>query len=318
MADKIFCIVIAYILDLIFGDPRWFPHPVKLIGKTVEIFENFLRKIFKDKKIGGTVFAFLIIGGTFYVTFLIVQLSTAFNFYLGCGISIFLIYTSLSVKDLKVESLEVCRALEKKDLENARKKLSMIVGRDTKNLNEREIIRATVETIAESTVDGIISPLFYALIGGPVLALTYKSINTLDSMVGYNNEKYRDFGWCSAKIDTIANFIPTILSILLIPLASLFCPAFSGISLFSSFRIIFRDGLKNRQISYIPESAVAGALGIRLGGINFYNSVAVTKPFLGDNCHPLDKGHIKKSIKIAYISSGLFLIVGLVLLWLIN
>ncbi|MDO8734681.1 MAG: adenosylcobinamide-phosphate synthase CbiB [Elusimicrobiota bacterium] len=314
MANKFFCIVIAYIADLIFGDPRWFPHPVKLIGKTVEILEIFLRKIFKNKKTGGAVLAFLIIGGTFYVTFLIVKLSTTFNFYFGVGISTFLIYTSLSVKDLKVEGLEVYRALKKNDLNIAREKLSMLVGRDTKNLNEREIIRATVETIAESIVDGIISPLFYALIGGPVLALTYKSINTLDSMVGYNNKKYKDFGWCSAKIDTIANFMPAILSIFLIPLSSLFCKC----SLFSSFKIIFRDGLKNRQISNIPESAVAGALGIRLGGINFYNSVAVIKPFLGDNYHPLDKGHIKKSIKIAYISSGLFLTVGLVLLWLIK
>ncbi|MBI5573559.1 MAG: cobalamin biosynthesis protein CobD [Elusimicrobia bacterium] len=310
MNYELLTIPIAYILDLIFGDPRRFPHPVKLIGKTVEILENFLRKKLGNKKTGGTVLAFLIIGGTFYVTFLIVKLSTTFNFYFGCGISIFLIYTSLSVKDLKVESLEVYWALKKNDLDIAKEKLSMIVGRDTENLNEREIIRATIETIAESIVDGIISPLFYALIGGPALALTYKSINTLDSMVGYNNEKYRDFGWCSAKIDTIANFIPAILSIFLIPLASLFCRC----SLFSSFKIIFRDGLKNRQISDIPEAAVAGALGIRLGGMNFYNSIAVTKPFLGDNCHPLDKGHIKKSIKIAYISSGLFLIAGLVLL----
>lgn len=328
MNYELLTIPVAYILDLVFGDPRWFPHPVKLIGKTVEILENFLMKIFANpvrdehipdsngvnQKTGGTVLAFLIIGGTFYVTFLIIKLSTIFNFYLGVGISIFLIYTSLSIKDLKVESLEVYRALKKNDLDIARGKLSMIVGRDTGNLNEREIIRATVETIAESIVDGIISPIFYALIGGPALALTYKSINTLDSMVGYNNEKYKNFGWCSAKIDTIANFIPAILSIIFIPLASLFCRC----SLFSSFKIIFRDGLKNRQISDIPESAVAGALGIQLGGMNFYNSVAVTKPFLGDNCHPLDNGHIKKSIKIAYISSGLFLIAGLVLLWLIN
>ena len=306
-------IPIAYILDLIFGDPRWFPHPVKLIGKTVEIFEKFLRKIVGNKKIGGIVLAFLIISGTFYVTFLIVKLSAAFNFYFGVGISIFLIYTSLSVKDLKIESMEVYWALRKNDLALARKKLSMIVGRDTENLNEEEIIRATVETIAESTIDGIISPLFYALIGGPALALTYKSINTLDSMVGYTNEKYKDFGWCSAKIDTIANFIPSILSIFLIPFACLFCRC----SLFSSFKIIFRDGL-NRQTSNIPEAAVAGALGIRLGGINFYNSVAVTKPFLGNNCSPLDKEHIKKSITIAYISSVLFLIAGLVLLWLIK
>ena len=318
MNYKLLTIFIAYILDLVFGDPRRYPHPVKIIGKAIRMLEKVLRKIFINEKLGGIILVLLIVAGTFCLTSLIVKLSAAVNFYLGVGISIFLIYTSLSVKDLKVESVEVYRALEKKDLETARKKLSLIVGRDTENLNEEEIIRATVETIAESIVDGIISPLFYALIGGPVLALTYKAINTLDSMVGYNNEKYKDFGWCSAKIDTIANFIPAILSIFLIPLASLFCPAFSRISLFSSFRIIFRDGLKNGQISNIPESAVAGALGIRLGGMNFYNSVAVTKPFLGDNCHPLDKEHIKKSIKIAHISSGLFLTAGLVLLWVIN
>jgi len=314
MNYKLLTIFIAYILDLVFGDPRRYPHPVKIIGKAIRMLEKVLRKIFINEKLGGIILVLLIVAGTFCLTSLIVKLSAAVNFYLGVGISIFLIYTSLSVKDLKVESVEVYRALEKKDLETARKKLSLIVGRDTENLNEEEIIRATVETIAESIVDGIISPLFYALIGGPVLALTYKAINTLDSMVGYNNEKYKDFGWCSAKIDTIANFIPAILSIFIIPFACLFCRC----CLFSSFNIIFRDGLKNRQISDIPESAVAGALGIQLGGINFYNSVAVTKPFLGDNCHPLDKEHIKKSIKIAHISSGLFLTAGLVLLWVIN
>jgi len=187
----------------------------------------------------------------------------------------------------------------------------MIVGRDTKNLNEREIIRATVETIAESTVDGIISPLFYAFIGGAPLAVVYKSVNTLDSMIGYRNERYINFGWAAAKLDDFVNFIPARISAIFLPVAAWF----SGNSGFNSLRIALRDKKNNPSPnSGIPEAAFAGALGVQLGGLNFYNSVPILKPTIGDNIHYLEMKHIRESIKIFYICSFLFVISGILLL----
>jgi adenosylcobinamide-phosphate synthase len=185
------------------------------------------------------------------------------------------------------------------------------VGRDTNTLEHQDVIRATVETVAENIVDGVISPLFYAFIGGAPLALAYKAVNTLDSMVGYKNERYMDFGWASAKIDTSANFIPARLSVLFVPLASLIM----GKDASNSWSMAIRDGKKNPSLnSGIPEAAIAGALGIQLGGLNYYDSKPVLKPHIGDNVNALETRHIKDSIKISYVSSGLFLIVGIVLI----
>ncbi|MEW5693519.1 MAG: adenosylcobinamide-phosphate synthase CbiB [Candidatus Hydrogenedentota bacterium] len=299
----------GYILDLIFGDPQWLPHPVRGIGWMIKKLEPVLRKTIKNERVSGILFAFLVIGIVWAISFIIIKLCYFINIYLGTLISILLIYTSLSIKDLKVESIRVYDALIKGDIVLARKNLSLIVGRDTENLNEKEIIRATVETIAENIVDAIISPLFYVFIGGPCLAIMYKAINTLDSMVGYKNEVYRDFGFASAKIDDISNFIPARLSALFLPLAVLIAGGNSK----NSFRIGWRDGKKNPSPnSGIPEAALSGALGVQLGGINFYNSIPIEKPFIGDDINPLKVTHIKESIKIAYICSFLFLITGII------
>jgi adenosylcobinamide-phosphate synthase len=298
----------GYFLDLIFGDPVWFPHPVKAIGWFIVKLEPVFRRIFRNEKTAGIFFTFLIVGMSCGVTFAVVYRSFLLNAYAGLAVSAFLIYTSLSIKDLKVESIRVYRALKNKDIVSARRKLAKIVGRDTGNLNDEEIIRAVVETIAENTVDGILSPLFYAFIGGAPLALAYKAINTLDSMTGYRNEKYRDFGWASAKLDDMANFIPARISIILLPLAC----AILGKCGINSIKIIFRDRKKNPSPnSGIPESAIAGAFGIQLGGTNFYNSNPVTKPFIGDNKIPMIPEHITESIKISYICSALALTAGL-------
>lgn len=300
-------IALAYILDLIFGDPRWMPHPVKVIGWLIKKLELFLREAFKNERIGGIILAISVIGVSWSVSFIIIGFAYSINRYLGSIVSIMIIYTSIAAKDLDMESMEVYRSLERKDIISARKKLSFIVGRDTRNLGNREVIRATVETVSENIVDGIISPLFYAFIGGAPLALAYKAINTLDSMVGYKNEKYKDFGWASAKIDTLANFIPARLCALFLPLASLL----AGKDALNSWKIARRDGRKNPSPnSGIPEAAIAGALGVQLGGLNYYNSKANLKPFIGDDIFALEAGHIKESVKISYISSALFLIVG--------
>lgn len=311
---RIVCILAAYLLDLVFGDPPSFPHPVKRIGWLINKLEGPFRSIIKNERIAGIFFACIIIISIWFVTLAITQGAYFFNNYLGAVISIIIIYTSLSVKDLGVESLAVFYALKEGELNKARISLSKIVGRDTANLDEREIIRATVETVAENIVDGIISPLFYAFLGGASLAMAYKTINTLDSMVGYKNKRYINFGWAAAKIDDIANFIPARLSVIFLVLASWV----GGYKPIKTWNITIRDGRKNPSPnSGLPEAAVAGTLGVRLGGLNYYNSTAVQKPHIGDDINPLDKSHIKEAVRIAYITSGLFVITGAVLFWLI-
>lgn len=314
MPRLIFAIALAYFLDLILGDPQWFPHPVRIIGWLIKKIEPLLRRLIKYERLSGIIFAFLIVGSTWFVTFKAVQWVTSFNQILGFFVSSFLLYTAFAAKDLKVESIEVFRALKDRDLNRARKKLSMIVGRDTNNLSEQEIIRAAVETVAENTVDGIISPLFYAFLGGAPLALAYKAVSTLDSMVGYKNEKYMNFGWASARLDDLANFIPARISALLLPVAS-FLTGKDGLN---SWRIIWRDGRKNPSPnSGIPEAAIAGALRVQLGGVNFYNSVASSEPVIGDSLNTLEAGHIKESIRISHISSALLLLIGIFLSYLV-
>ncbi|MBI4707385.1 MAG: cobalamin biosynthesis protein CobD, partial [Candidatus Omnitrophica bacterium] len=267
-----------------------------------------------ERRIGGIILTTIIVTGTYFLTSFILTITNFINPYLKIAISIFLIYTALAIKDLNIEATDVYRELERNNLEGARRKLTFIVGRDTANLNREEIIRATVETVAESTVDGIISPLFYAFIGGAPLALAYKAVNTLDSMVGYENEKYRDFGWASAKLDDLANFIPARLSAIFLPFASWL----AGYDSLNSWRIIWRDGRRNPSPNNsIPEAAIAGALGVQLGGLNFYNSKAIQKPLIGKNLRPLEIQDIKQAIRISYICATLVLITGIFLTWAI-
>ena len=214
----------GYALDLIIGDPYSFPHPVRYIGKLISMVEKQIRKITssdKGLKIAGFFLWFIVVGLTFCVTSLILQLFK-FNKIIYFVVNTILIYTTLATKCLKDESVKIYKVLKTGDLEKSRIQLSYIVGRDTTNLNEKEIVRATVETVAENTVDGIIAPLFYGFIGGAPLAMAYKAINTLDSTVGYKNDKYYYLGFASAKIDDIANYIPARLGVVLLSLGSLF------------------------------------------------------------------------------------------------
>lgn len=306
-------VVSAYMLDLIFGDPQRAPHPVKIIGWFIKKSEPLLRRLINNEQVSGFIFAIAIIGAVWGISLIATRLAYSLNHYFGMFLSALLIYTSIAVKDLRVESMRVYDALNGEDIYQARKNLSLIVGRDTENLNDKDIIRATVETIAENIVDGIISPIFYAILGGAPLALSYKAANTLDSMVGYKNERYKNFGRASAKIDDLLNFIPARISCLILPLASLL----AGKDALNSFKIALQDGRKNPSPnSGIPEAAMAGALGIQLGGLNFYNAVPLYKPVIGDNKYPLELIHIKAGIKIAYIASGLFIVAGAALLWL--
>lgn len=307
--------ILAYAMDLIMGDPAWLPHPVKAIGGFAKKLELPLRNAVKNEQLAGIIFAIGIIGLAYSASFTIIHTAANFNEYLGFVLSTVFIYTSLAIKDLKVESMLVYKALEAGKIELARKNLSLIVGRDTEYLDNRDIIRATVETIAENTVDGIVSPIFYAFLGGAPLALAYKAANTLDSMVGYKNERYKYFGWAAAKIDDCLNFIPARLSGIILPIASWL----AGLDVMGSFKVALRDCRKNPSPnSGIPEAAMAGALGIRLGGLNFYNSAAVAKPFIGEDKNALDISHIKKSIKVAYLSALLSMILAVSLIYAIH
>src|SRR3989304_3957317 len=214
----------------------------------------------------------------------------------------------VSVKSLADESKKILTALKENDLMKARKALSLIVGRDTANLSQEQIVRACVETVAEGSVDGVLSPLFYAFVGGPSAAMAYKAVNTLDSMVGYKDEKYIRFGWASARLDDLANYIPARISAVLIPIASFLC----GCHFKGSLRIAFRDGRKHESPnSGIPEAAIAGALGVQIGGPRKYQGEIVEKPFIGDAQNPLTTKSIDMAIKIIYVASVLFMACGI-------
>lgn len=305
---NILSIYIGYIIDLIIGDPYSFPHPVIYIGKLIKCLENNIRKVFKKEKylkFAGFILWFITVGTTYLLTYLIIKLSK-FNSITFLIVNSFIIYTTLATKCLKDEAIKIYNILKSGDIYESRKQLSYIVGRDTNSLNEAEIIRATVETVAENTVDGIISPMFYAFIGGAPLAMAYKAINTLDSMVGYKNDKYINLGFASAKIDDIANYIPARVCIIFMTIASLIL----RFNYKNCFKISIRDrkNHKSPNCAY-PEGAVAGALGIQLGGTNIYFGKPVYKPTIGDKYREIEIEDIKKTNKIMYLSSILSLII---------
>ena len=201
-------IVIALLLDLAFGDPRWFPHPVRLIGRLITALEGPARRAIPDARVAGTVTALTVILLAALATAVLIGIAGQIHPLLGDAVGILVLYTTLAARDLARHSLAVYRALETFDLAEARRLVSWMVGRDTERLTETEVVRAAVESVAENTVDGIIAPLFFAALAGPVGAMAYKAVNTLDSMIGYKNESYIDFGRTAARIDDAANYIP--------------------------------------------------------------------------------------------------------------
>ncbi|MBE3578450.1 MAG: cobalamin biosynthesis protein CobD [Caldanaerobacter subterraneus] len=302
-------VYLAYILDLILGDPEGYPHPVRLIGSLISKEERIIRKYAKGEKalkIAGFVMCLFTTAVAYFVTYLLIYLAGFINCYFQYFLEVVLIYTTLATKDLAKAAYRVFKPLEEKDLETARKKLSLIVSRDTEKLEEKDIIRGVLETVSENISDGIIAPMFYAFLGGAPLAMLYKAASTLDSMVGYKNEKYKDLGFASAKLDDILNFIPARITGVLIVVSSFLL----GYDYKNSFRIFMRDRLKHESPnSAHGEAALAGALGVELGGINYYFGKPVIKPRLGDKKVDLSLKHIKDSVKIMYMTSFIGLIV---------
>ena len=299
---------IAFLLDIMIGDPRWFPHPVRMIGVCIEYCEKVLRRLIPSEQVGGIFLTFIIVIGTYLVTYQLLIFFYEIRWSLGILVSIIIIFFSLSTRDLLRETGNVLKALKSGNLKTARKNLSRIVGRDTQNLSEEQIATGCIETSAENIVDGIIAPLFYAFIGGPALAMAYKSINTLDSMVGYKNDRYIDFGRASAKLDDVANYIPARIAAVVLPIASYLC----GANYSNSVKILKRDGRKHPSPnSGIPEAAIAGALGIRLGGPSVYNDVRSDKPFIGDPQRNVSFHDISSTSKIVVVSAIISVVIGI-------
>ena len=293
-------------MDFIFGDPIWFPHPVRGIGWLIQQLEKMLRRG-RTEKFLGCLLMVVVVGGTYGLTagllFWAFRLHPMFQY----GATLVLLWTTLANKDLYAESERVRKALLAEDHPKARQMLSRIVGRDTETLGEADIIRATVETIAENVVDGITAPMFYAFLGGAPAALAYKAANTLDSMVGYRNERYKNFGWASALLDDMLNFIPARITGILIPLVA----ACIGFSAKQSWFVFWRDRKKHPSPnSAHAESAFAGALEVQLGGASTYNGVLSHKELLGNARYPFTVVMIRKAHRLMFGTSLTFLIIG--------
>jgi len=299
----------AFLVDLWLGDPEYRFHPVRLIGKGIERGELFLRRYVPQEKLAGMVLAVFFPLAIFGLVWILLFFAGKVHSILAMVVNILGIYTAISVHDLKKESKRIWRDLERKDLSQARGSLARIVGRDTRHLDEKEIVRATVETVAESTVDGIAAPLFYAALGGAPLALAYKAVNTLDSMIGHRNDRYRHFGYAAAKQDTLLNWIPARLAYGSIALASFFI----GGKVQKAFSIGWKDGILSGENSFIPEATFAGTLRVQLGGWNSYEGRVVEKPFLGTSERPLDRRVILESIRLMTVAAWVTLWVCVIL-----
>lgn len=294
-------LTIGFILDIIIGDPNNPFHPVRGIGYMAKKLENIFRTILKKNlKLAGFIVWIFTVGLTFIITIGIVKVTKTFNINFGIILEGILIYFCISSKGLVVEGYKVIKFLINDDLDGARKQLSFIVGRDTGSLSKEGIVKAVVETIAENMADGVIAPLFYAGIFGAPLAFSYKAVNTLDSMFGYKNDKYIDFGYFPAKLDDVFNYIPARITGILIVLASYIL----GYDYKNSFKIYKRDRYNHTSPnSAHPEAAMAGALRVQLGGDNYYFGKLVKKPTIGDKIKEIEINDVNKTVKVLYLSS---------------
>lgn len=305
LMEHIIAIWLAVFLDLLIGDPRWMPHPVIGMGKLIGVLDKSLNKG-RNKRIKGVFLLAIICTTVFSLSFLIVYYSYNINAWLGIAVEALLIFTTISQKSLAEAARAVEQPLAIDDLKESRIKLSWIVGRDTDHLEEPELVRGTVETVAENTSDGITAPLFYSLIGGAPLALVYRAVNTCDSMVGYKNDIYYLFGWASARFDDVLNLIPSRLTgIAMIISNSMFVEQ----PFHKSWNIMIRDAKKHPSPnSGWCEAATAGLLQIQLGGINQYKGVISERARMGDPTQMLTLLHIGQSIKIMNRTVWLYVI----------
>lgn len=302
-------IIAGVILDIFIGDPKSFPHPVKAMGKLICLEEKIARSIVHSD-LGLVVAGLLIVSINlfigFFLPFFLLKLLES-NRVLCFLLSTYLVYSCVAARDLHSEAFEVIKAL-KRSLNEGRVRLSYIVGRDTDKLQEEDIHRALVETVSENTSDGVIAPLLYMMLLGPAGGMAYKFANTMDSMLGYKNAKYRYLGYFPAKIDDLLNFVPSRITSMMMVLTSI-----GRFDFKNGYRILMRDHYKHKSPnSGWPESAAAGLLGIRLGGGSYYGGVFVEKPFLGDVGEALCERHVRSAVEIMYRTE-----VGAIMIWIL-
>lgn len=303
----------AFLLDLLLGDPQWFPHPVRLVGKFASATERLFRAMrFLPLRAAGVLTAIVVICTTAGVVHLLVWQASRLHPLAGVAASVLLLYFAIAPRDLAAHAAAVRDALLAGDLELARRRVAMMVGRDTALLDEEGVARAAVESVAENTSDGVTAPLFYGILFGPAGAWLYKASNTLDSMFGYRNERYREFGWASARFDDLLNFLPARLTVLAVAGAAFILrldPA-------ATFRSV-TDGARRHESpnAGYPESAFAGALGVTLGGARSYGGVTKTVPTLGIRNGAMEAGTITRAMRLMYVASAIFMAGGTGLLF---
>jgi adenosylcobinamide-phosphate synthase len=307
-------LAMACLLDAAVGDPRWFPHPVRGMGAIVNWYDRRIHRLllsFGNQRIAGVLLAVALPSGTYAAGALFIWLGNSIDPLWGTATTVLLAWTTLAARDLIDHVLAVQRALKSVSLAEARTAVAKIVGRDTEEMDESDIVRATVETIAESTADGIVAPLFYLIIGGAPLALAYKAVSTLDSMIGHLDDRYRWFGWAAARLDDVANFIPArITALLLVFSAGMVSRSWPVMQ--RTWQMVLRDGGQHPSPnSGRPEAAMAGALGVQLGGINRYGGLPIERPYLGDPDQPLTRDHIGMALTLMIRTSLTGVLLGL-------
>ncbi len=305
-------ILLALLLDFLLGDPRWFPHPVKGIGWLALTIEGPLRSRFSPRN-AGIIAVILVVVISTVVVWLACAVATAIHPLAGDLVSIFILFTCFAMQDLRRHALAVYYSLKAGDLTLARAEVAKLVGRDTADLDETGITRATVESVAENSVDGVTAPLLFAFIAGAPGAIFYKAVNTLDSTYGYQNDRYLQFGWAAAKFDDWINFFPARITALLVPLAAWL----SGLNGLQAWRIFLRDRHNHPSPNGgQTESVFAGALGLKLGGVNYYGGEQSSRPTMGDNGQPLRPIHIKQAILLMVVTSLVVVVGGSVVSWI--
>ena len=302
-------LLLGFCIDLLLGDPRWLYHPVQAIGWLIVKLEPPLRRVFPDTDRGqvraGVALVILVVGITGLVSGGVLWGLHRLHPMAGFAGEVILCWLILAAKSLRTESMKVVRALENGTLDDGRRAVSMIVGRDTEHLSEAEVLKAAVETVAENASDGILAPLLFAAVLGPVGGICYKAVNTMDSMVGYKNDQYLYFGRAAAKLDDVLNFLPARISGFLMAAAA--CLGFDGKN---AFRIFFRDRKNHASPnSAHTEAACAGALRLRLAGPNYYFGRLVEKPWIGDDLRPIEALDILRAGRLLYATAFFALLI---------
>ena len=319
MTVRILSLWMGFLIDLIFGDPVYAFHPIRLIGILIEKSEKAIRKVLpkneKSELIGGVILWIWVAAVSFFIPFALLKCFYKVNFWLGFALESIFFWQIIAAKSLKTESMKVYKAFEEGDTEKARKAVSMIVGRDTASLNEEGIIKAAVETVAENTSDGVTAPIIFAALFGVAGGFLYKAVNTMDSMVGYKNDKYLYFGRFAAKCDDVFNFIPARITAYFMIISSFIL----GLDGKNAFKIFWRDRFNHASPNSAQTEAVcAGALDVMLAGDAYYFGKLYKKKTIGDNIRKIEPKDIKNANNLMYVTSVLILIVLSILLYIVG